>query len=223
MSEEKLYPVFAEAAANTHLTEAQYRAMYDASIADPESFWAEQARSTLTWSTSFSSVVESNLREGEAKWFADGSLNVTVNCIDRHLPDRADQAAIIWEGDEPTDSLTITYSELSTRVNVMANILKSRGVKKGDRVCIYMPMIPEAAYAMLACARIGAIHSVVFGGFSPGALRDRILDANCESVITADEGVRGGKTIPLKHNVDLAVEECPNVHTVLVSLERALI
>ena len=216
MSEEKLYPVFAEAAANTHLTEAQYRAMYDASIADPESFWAEQARSTLTWSTSFSSVVESNLREGEAKWFADGSLNVTVNCIDRHLPDRADQAAIIWEGDEPTDSLTITYSELSTRVNVMANILKSRGVKKGDRVCIYMPMIPEAAYAMLACARIGAIHSVVFGGFSPGALRDRILDANCESVITADEGVRGGKTIPLKHNVDLAVEECPNVHTVLV-------
>ena len=216
MSEEKLYPVFAEAAANTHLTEAQYRAMYDASIADPESFWAEQARSTLTWSTSFSSVVESNLREGQAKWFADGSLNVTVNCIDRHLPDRADQAAIIWEGDEPTDSLTITYSELSTRVNVMANILKSRGVKKGDRVCIYMPMIPEAAYAMLACARIGAIHSVVFGGFSPGALRDRILDANCESVITADEGVRGGKTIPLKHNVDLAVEECPNVHTVIV-------
>ena len=216
MSEEKLYPVFAEAAANTHLTEAQYRAMYDASIADPESFWAEQARSTLTWSTPFSSVVESNLREGQAKWFADGSLNVTVNCIDRHLPDRADQAAIIWEGDEPTDSLTITYSELSTRVNVMANILKSRGVKKGDRVCIYMPMIPEAAYAMLACARIGAIHSVVFGGFSPGALRDRILDANCESVITADEGVRGGKTIPLKHNVDLAVEECPNVHTVIV-------
>ena len=216
MSEEKLYPVFAEAAANTHLTEAQYRAMYDASIADPESFWAEQARSTLTWSTPFSSVVESNLREGQAKWFADGSLNVTVNCIDRHLPDRADQAAIIWEGDEPTDSLTITYSELSTRVNVMANILKSRGVKKGDRVCIYMPMIPEAAYAMLACARIGAIHSVVFGGFSPGALRDRILDANCESVITADEGVRGGKTIPLKHNVDLAVEECPNVHTVLL-------
>ena len=216
MSEEKLYPVFAEAAANTHLTEAQYRAMYDASIADPESFWAEQARSTLTWSTPFSSVVESNLREGQAKWFADGSLNVTVNCIDRHLPDRADQAAIIWEGDEPTDSLTITYSELSTRVNVMANILKSRGVKKGDRVCIYMPMIPEAAYAMLACARIGAIHSVVFGGFSPGALRDRILDANCESVITADEGVRGGKTIPLKHNVDLAVKECPNVHTVLV-------
>ena len=216
MSEEKLYPVFAEAAANTHLTEAQYRAMYDASIADPESFWAEQARSILTWSTPFSSVVESNLSEGQAKWFADGSLNVTVNCIDRHLPDRADQAAIIWEGDEPTDSLTITYSELSTRVNVMANILKSRGVKKGDRVCIYMPMIPEAAYAMLACARIGAIHSVVFGGFSPGALRDRILDANCESVITADEGVRGGKTIPLKHNVDLAVEECPNVHTVLV-------
>ena len=216
MSEEKLYPVFAEAAANTHLTEAQYRAMYDASIADPESFWAEQARSFLTWSTPFSSVVESNLREGQAKWFADGSLNVTVNCIDRHLPDRADQAAIIWEGDEPTDSLTITYSELSTRVNVMANILKSRGVKKGDRVCIYMPMIPEAAYAMLACARIGAIHSVVFGGFSPGALRDRILDANCESVITADEGVRGGKTIPLKHNVDLAVEECPNVHTVIV-------
>ena len=216
MSEEKLYPVFAEAAANTHLTEAQYRAMYEASIADPESFWAEQARSFLTWSTPFSSVVESNLSDGQAKWFADGSLNVTVNCIDRHLPERADQAAIIWEGDEPTDSLTITYSELSSRVNVMANILKSRGVKKGDRVCIYMPMIPEAAYAMLACARIGAIHSVVFGGFSPGALRDRILDANCESVITADEGVRGGKTIPLKHNVDLAVEECPNVHTVLV-------
>ena len=216
MSEEKLYPVFAEAAANTHLTEAQYLAMYDASIADPESFWAEQALSILTWSTPFTSVVESNLGEGQAKWFADGSLNATVNCIDRHLPERANQAAIIWEGDDPTDSLTITYSELSSRVNVMANILKSRGVKKGDRVCIYMPMIPEAAYAMLACARIGAIHSVVFGGFSPAALRDRILDANCESVVTADEGVRGGKAIPLKHNVDLAIEDCPNVHTVLV-------
>ena len=216
MSEEKLYPVFAEAAANTHLTEAQYLAMYDASIADPESFWAEQALSILTWSTPFTSVVESNLGEGQAKWFADGSLNATVNCIDRHLPERANQAAIIWEGDDPTDSLTITYSELSSRVNVMANILKSRGVKKGDRVCIYMPMIPEAAYAMLACARIGAIHSVVFGGFSPAALRDRILDANCESVVTADEAVRGGKAIPLKQNVDLAIEDCPNVHTVLV-------
>jgi acetyl-CoA synthetase len=153
---------------------------------------------------------------GEATWFGGGKLNVAVNCIDRHLACRADQTALIWEGDEPSDDKNITYAELHKQVSRLGNLLRDRGVKKGDRVCIYMPMIPEAAYAMLACARIGAVHSVVFGGFSPDALKDRILDSDCQLVITADEGVRGGKVVPLKDNVDKALQTCPNVHTCLV-------
>jgi acetyl-CoA synthetase len=156
------------------------------------------------------------LRKGEVAWFVDGKLNVSVNCIDRHLPARANQTAIIWEGDDPSEDQFITYQELHDRVCRLANALRERGVKKGDRVCIYMPMIPEAAYAMLACTRIGAIHSLVFGGFSPEALKDRVQDADCQVVITADEGLRGGKRVPLKKNADIALAHCPNVHTCIV-------
>ena len=155
------------------------------------------------------------MTQGRIAWFKGGALNVSVNCIDRHLPARAEQTAIIWEGDEPSDDTRISYQQLYQRVCQLANGLRERGVKKGDRVCIYMPMIPEAAYAMLACARIGAIHSVVFGGFSPQSLQDRILDSDCQTVITADEGVRGGRKIPLKENVDEALRNCPNVHSVV--------
>ena len=176
----------------------------------------KQAENFLSWEKPWDTVCTFDLNKGEAQWFAGGELNVTVNCIDRHLPDRAAQTAIIWEGDDPTEHKNITYAELHAAVGKMANLLKARGVNKGDRVCIYMPMIPEAAYAMLACARIGAVHSVVFGGFSPDALKDRIIDCDCQVVITADEGVRGGKFIPLKTNTDQAVSQCSNVHTCIV-------
>jgi acetyl-CoA synthetase len=160
-------------------------------------------------------VSSANFEAGQINWFQGGKLNVTVNCIDRHLAERGAQTAIIWEGDDPKDDAHISYQQLADAVGKLANGLRARGVKKGDRVCIYMPMIPEAAYAMLACARIGAIHSVVFGGFSPQSLQDRILDSDCRVVITADEGVRGGKAIPLKDNAEQAVSQCPNVHTVV--------
>src|SRR5690606_22265680 len=153
---------------------------------------------------------------GTATWFAGGKLNVTTNCIDRHLAQRGEQIAILWEGDDPADSRAISYRELHEQVCRLANALRGRGVAKGDRVCIYMPMVPEAVYAMLACARIGAIHSVVFGGFSPEALKDRILDSDCRLVITADEGLRGGRHIPLKANADAALAHCPDVHSCLV-------
>ncbi len=216
MSTAKVYPVKADSLANTHLNREQYDAMYTASITQPEMFWAVQASNHLQWDKKWDTVRDCDFNQGNIAWFKGGQLNVTTNCIDRHLPDRAEQVAIIWEGDEPSDSQSITYAELHDAVCKFSNALKSRGVSKGDRVCIYMPMIPEAAYAMLACARIGAVHSVVFGGFSPDALSDRILDADCQVVITADEGVRGGKKIPLKANTDLAVAKCPNVHTVVV-------
>ena len=216
MSDTKIYPVADTFASSAHINHEQYLAMYQSSIETPDTFWAEQARSFLDWIAPWSSVCSFDFREGRAQWFADGKLNVSANCIDRHLPDRADRIAIIWEGDEPDDSKNITYQTLHEEVCKFANGLKKRGVKKGDRVCIYMPMIPEAAYAMLACARIGAIHSIVFGGFSPEALKDRILDADCRLIITADEGKRGGKTIPLKANTDKAVAACPNVHSVIV-------
>ena len=161
-------------------------------------------------------LTRSDFRKGEAEWFIGGELNACYNCVDRHLALRSERTAIIWEGDDPADDLTVTYGELHAHVCRLANVLKSRGVGKGDRVCIYMPMIPEAAYAMLACARIGAIHSVVFGGFSPRALRDRILDSDCRTLITADEGVRGGRPVPLKTNADQALAACPHVSTVLV-------
>ncbi|KQQ50029.1 acetyl-coenzyme A synthetase [Pseudomonas sp. Leaf127] len=198
------------------LSPEDYQRLYRQSVEQPERFWAEQATALLDWSAPWTDVCQSDLRTGQAQWFKGGQLNVSHNCIDRHLATRGDQVAIIWEGDNPTESAEITYKKLHHHVARLANVLKQRGVKKGDRVCIYMPMIPEAAYAMLACARIGAVHSVVFGGFSPEALRDRILDADCRTVITADEGVRGGKYIPLKANVDKALQSCPDVSTVLV-------
>lgn len=198
------------------LSQEDYQRLYRQSVDQPDTFWAEQAKGFLDWITPWHTVQHSDIHTGAAQWFAGGQLNVSYNCIDRHLAQRADQPAFIWEGDDPTNSSTITYRQLHQNVCRLANVLKSRGVNKGDRVCIYMPMIPEAAYAMLACTRIGAVHSVVFGGFSPDALRDRILDADCRTVITADEGVRGGKPVALKQNVDKALASCPNVSTVVV-------
>ncbi len=198
------------------LDNAGYQRLYQQSIEKPEEFWGEQAKAFLDWFQPWRSVYHGDMRTGHATWFKDGKLNVSYNCIDRHLEKRGDQVAIIWEGDNPSESAHITYKKLHHHVSRLANVLKSRGVQKGDRVCIYMPMVPEATYAMLACARIGAVHSVVFGGFSPDALRDRILDADCRTVITADEGVRGGKYVPLKSNVDKALESCPAVSTVVV-------
>jgi acetyl-CoA synthetase len=193
--------------------------MYRASLDDPETFWSQQAEEFLSWDKTWDSVCESDLSTGHARWFDGGKLNASVNCIDRHLPHRADQTAILWEGDDPGESQYITYQVLKDEVCRLANVMHDRGVRPGDRVCIYMPMVPEAAYAMLACTRIGAIHSVVFGGFSPEALKDRINDASCRMVITADEGLRGGKKVPLKTNVDAALAHCPSIDTVIV-LER---
>ncbi|MBV7550030.1 acetate--CoA ligase [Pseudomonas sp. PDM26] len=198
------------------LSQDDYQRLYRESVEHPSTFWAEQATRFLDWSAPWQTVQRYDLKTGEASWFAGAKLNVSYNCIDRHLENRGDQVAIIWEGDDPADSTSITYKKLHENVCRLANVLKSRGVKKGDRVCIYLSMIPEAAYAMLACTRIGAVHSVVFGGFSPDSLRDRILDADCRTVITADEGVRGGKVVPLKQNVDKALQSCPDVSSVLV-------
>lgn len=213
---EKLYPVPPAFAERAHINKARYDELYRQSIESPDEFWAEQARHFLDWEQAWKRVRYSNFEKGEVRWFEGGKLNVTTNCIDRHLPQRAEQTAIVWEGDDPADQSHITYQELYSAVCRLANVLKERGVKKGDAVCIYMPMIPEAAYAMLACARIGAVHSVVFGGFSPDSPRGRIQDANCKLVITADEGVRGGKIIPLKANVDQALEHCPSVESCIV-------
>lgn len=199
-----------------HLDNDDYLRLYQQSIEQPETFWAEQAKAFLDWSKPWTSVQQGDLLSGSGSWFKGGQLNVSYNCIDRHLEKRGEQIALIWEGDNPSESAHITYKKLHHNVSRLANVLKSRGVKKGDRVCIYMPMIPEATYAMLACTRIGAVHSVVFGGFSPDALRDRILDADCRTVITADEGVRGGKYVALKANVDKALQSCPAVSTVVV-------
>jgi len=216
MSSETRFPVPSSVAESTHIDSDRYHQMYKQSIESPDTFWAEQAEQFLSWRKPWHTVCSYDFSSGDAAWFEGAELNVSENCIDRHLEQRADQVAIIWEGDDASDIKRITYAELHKQVCKMANVLKARGVKKGDRVCIYMPMIPEASYAMLACTRIGAVHSVVFGGFSPEALKDRILDSDCRLVITADEGVRGGKHIPLKSNVDSAVAKCPNVHTVLV-------
>ncbi|PUB30364.1 acetyl-coenzyme A synthetase [Pseudomonas sp. GV105] len=211
-----MFPIADAVRRAAQLSQEDYQRLYRQSIEQPDTFWAEQARRFLDWTTPWHTVNTSDIQTGATQWFAGGQLNVSYNCIDRHLAQRAEQPAFIWEGDDPTASSTITYRQLHQNVSRLANVLKSRGVKKGDRVCIYMPMIPQAAYAMLACTRIGAVHSVVFGGFSPDALRDRILDADCRTVITADEGVRGGKPVALKQNVDKALASCPNVSTVLV-------
>ena len=218
MSEIKTYPVPADIAAKAHINAEQYAAMYQRSIDDPNGFWAEQANKFITWSKPFDKVMDYSYNPDNfyIKWFEGGQLNVSYNCLDRHLDSRGDQVAIIWEADDPNVDKKITYRELHADVCKLANVLKAKGVKKGDRVCIYLPMIPEAAVAMLACTRIGAVHSIVFGGFSPDSLRDRVLDADCRVIITADESVRGGRNVPLKKNADTALNECPNVHTVIV-------
>ncbi|KIV73550.1 Acetyl-coenzyme A synthetase [Pseudomonas sp. FeS53a] len=216
MYEISLHPVPEDVRQRAHIDNDTYQRLYRQSVDEPQTFWSEQATRFLHWFKPWDELHHSDLAKGEARWFKGGKLNVAYNCIDRHLDTRAEQIAIIWEGDNPTESAHITYRKLHSNVCRLANVLKARGVKKGDRVCIYMPMVPEAAYAMLACARIGAVHSVVFGGFSPDSLRDRILDADCRAVITADEGVRGGKYVPLKQNVDKALKECPDVSTVVV-------
>jgi len=203
----KTYPVPADFAAKANLTPEKYREMYAASIADPEAFWGEHGK-RLDWMTPYSVVKDVSWETGDlhVKWYSDGVLNVSANCIDRHLSTRGNKAAFIWEGDSPTDSFTVTYKQLHVAVSKFANVLKELGVKKGDRVTIYMPMILEATYAMLACARIGAVHSIVFGGFSPEALAGRIVDCESQVLITADEGVRGGRKVPLKVNADAAAK-----------------
>ncbi|MFL6647809.1 MAG: acetate--CoA ligase [Sulfurifustaceae bacterium] len=218
MSQEKIYAVPAEYARRAHIDEKRYQEMYQRSITDPDGFWAEQAKQFLTWSKPWTKVSDwsYDAKDLHIKWFIGGKLNVSYNCLDRHLEKRGDQVAILWEGDDPNEDKKVTYRELHREVCKFANVLKRRDVKKGDRVCIYMPMIPETIVAMLACARIGAIHSVVFGGFSPESIKDRILDSDCRVVVTADEGLRGGKKIPLKQNTDSAIAQCPNVHSVIV-------
>jgi len=216
MNKEKIYNVPKDISEHSNVSESEFQVLYKQSVENPDEFWSSQAESYLDWDKKWEEVKNTNIEKGEIAWFSGGKLNASVNCIDRHLPKDKNKIAFIWEGDDPEESRNITYQDLHDEVCKFSNVLKARGVKKGDRVCIYMPMIPEATYAMLACARIGAIHSVVFGGFSPESLKDRILDSDCQTVITADEGLRGGKTIPLKQNVDEALEGCSNVHTVLV-------
>jgi acetyl-CoA synthetase len=217
MSEPVVIPVPEDWAKRAHVDDVGYRAMHAAALADPEAFWGKHGR-RLDWIKPYTKVKNASFNEDDfgIRWYEDGVLNVSANCIDRHLEKRGDQVAIIWEGDEPDQSLSITYKQLHAEVCRFANVLKARGIKKGDRVTIYMPMIPETTYAMLACTRIGAIHSVVFGGFSPDSLANRIKDCDSKLVITADEGVRGGKIIPLKQNVDEALEHTSGVETVIV-------
>jgi acetyl-CoA synthetase len=208
---EKTYPVPAEWSARAWVDDAKYQEMYQQSISDPDAFWGEMGK-RIDWTTPYTKVKNTTYDPANLsiKWYEDGRLNVCYNCVDRHLKDRADQVAIIWEGDDPTDDEKITYRQLHERVCKFSNVMLANGVKKGDRVTIYLPMIPEAAYAMLACARIGAIHSVVFGGFSPDSLAGRIEDCASTFIITSDEGVRGGKKIPLKKNTDDALARCGN-------------
>ena len=201
---------------NSIISEEDFNTEYLESINNPEVFWKLKAEETLDWFSNWNEVALSKMEVGEVEWFKAGKLNACFNCVDRHLETCGDKTAIIWEGDDPKDNEKISFQTLHKKVCKFANLLKSRNIKKGDRVCIYMPMIPEAAYAMLACARIGAIHSVVFGGFSIESLKDRILDSDCTTVITANEGLRGGKLVPLKNNVDKALEDCPNVHSAIV-------
>ncbi|MSP82529.1 MAG: acetate--CoA ligase [Alphaproteobacteria bacterium] len=216
MSNDKIYPVPAAWAKRAWADDARYQELYARSLADPDGFWREQAQ-RIDWIKPFTKVKNTSYQGNVGiRWYEDGALNVAANCLDRHLPTRGDQTAILWEGDDPKDSRAITYREAHAEVCRLANVLKAHGVKKGDRVTIYLPMIPELAFALLACARIGAVHSVVFGGFSAESLVGRITDASSDFVITADEGVRGGRRIPLKKTIDEAVARCPGVRKVLV-------
>ena len=216
MSHGNMFPVPSELARSAWVDATKYQSMYDRANQDPEGFWREHAK-RIDWIKPFSKVKDVSFTgDVHIKWFHDGTLNASANCIDRHLKTRADQTAIIWEGDSPSEQKHISYAELHQNVCRMANVMKKHGVKKGDRVTVYLPMIPEAAYAMLACARIGAIHSVVFGGFSPDSLIGRIQDCDSSFVITADEGLRGGRKVPLKANADQALKSCPSVKKVLV-------
>ena len=217
MTDSKVFPVSDALAKEAWADNAKYLEMYKQSVEDADGFWGEHGK-RIDWIKPFTQVkdVNFNIPGVSIKWFADGTLNASANCIDRHLPTRANQTAIIWEGDDPADSKNITYQELHDEVCKLANAMKARGIKKGDVVTLYMPMIPEAAYAMLACTRIGAIHSIVFGGFSPDALAGRIKGCSSNCVITADEGLRGKKAIPLKANVDAALADCSSVETVFV-------
>ena len=217
MSDDLVFEVPENVKAATLVDEAKYHEMYAESLRDPDAFWGEHGK-RIDWISPYTKVKNTlySKEDVSIKWYEDGTLNACVNCIDRHLEARGDDIAIIWEGDEPDQDAKITYRQLYEQVCRFANVLKQQGVGKGDRVTIYMPMIPEAAYAMLACARIGAIHSVVFGGFSPDALAGRIQDCDSSCVITADEGIRGGRKIPLKANTDAALEQCPGVSSVVV-------
>ena len=218
MSDVKTYPVPADFAAQANVSAEQYQEMYKRSVDDPAGFWGEQAEDYLTWFKKWDTVLDWSFAGDDLhiNWFKGGTLNVSYNCLDRHLETRGDQVAIIWEADDPNVDRKITYRELHEEVCRFANVLKDRGVKKGDRVSLYLPMVAEAAVAMLACTRIGAVHSIVFGGFSPDALKDRINDAECEVVITSDQSMRGGKKVPLKGNADRAIASCPQVHTCIV-------
>ena len=216
MSDDRTYPVPTELADSATVNEAKYNEMYQRSVDDSDAFWAEQAEEMIDWFKPWDTVQEWDYHKAEIKWFDGAKLNVSYNCLDRHLETRADQTAIIWEGDDPEESKHISYRELHDEVCRFSNALKGIGVKKGDRVCIYMPMVPEAAVAMLSCARIGAIHSIVFGGFSPDALKDRINDSECSLVITADQGLRGGRKVPLKANADIACEKTDCVKRMVV-------
>ena len=216
MTDDKLFPVPEAVAKSAFVDDAGYQRMYRESVADPEKFWGEHGK-RIDWIKPYTKVKDvSYSGDVHIRWYYDGTLNACANCVDRHLEKRGEQTAILWEGDEPTATKRITYRELHEQVSRLANVLKARGVARGDRVTIYMPMIPELAYAVLGCARIGAVHSVVFGGFSPDSIAGRILDCESTCVITADEGVRGGKPIPLKANTDEALEQCPDVETVVV-------
>ncbi|WP_428245503.1 acetate--CoA ligase [Ferrovibrio sp.] len=217
MADNELFPVSDDWAKRSWIDNAKYKAMYERSVSDPEGFWSEQGK-RVDWIKPYSKIKDVSYAKDDLhiRWYHDGVLNVSANCIDRHLAKRGDQTAIIWEGDDPAKSSHITYKQLHAEVCKLANVMKANGVKKGDRVTIYLPMIPAAAYAMLACARIGAVHSVVFGGFSPDSLANRIQDCDSKFVITADEGLRGGRGVPLKANADAALKSCPGVEKVLV-------
>jgi acetyl-CoA synthetase len=215
-AKKKIYKVPASFSKTADINLKKYKSYYKNSIKDPQNFWGKQATQFISWFSPWKKVFSGSFKKHNPRWFIGGKLNACYNCVDRHLETQRNTAAVIWQGDDPSESRTLTYGELHEKVCRFANVLKKQGIKKGDRICIYLPMIPEIIITMLACARIGAIHSVVFGGFSPESLKTRIIDADCKLVITADEGMRGGKTISSKKNADKAIKDCPKVKKVIV-------